>query len=682
MSVPALCQECPLCGRPRMAAAHFQKPDVLFVGGYPLETDVKNGAFMGKNSSLLRKLIQTMQSKRSPGDQLLIDYAYACQCSPAYDYEKKKFQISAEEIKRCSRYLRERIDRTLPAVIVAMGADALRALEFKGNQRDMRGGIYHFTRGDGARVPVVATYHVVEVAKSPGLVPTFQKDLEKAFTLARDGMTDAEMDISTPTTVGAILEALDGVLKVAAARKKETGRPLGLSVDTETTSLTPHVREDRVIAVSMSWARNTGLAYPFEHRAVPFTADESAAIRKKTEEVLSSPDVALIYANAKFDIQWLKYHYGLDVGPLRYDVMLAEHVLDEDKKGEYSLKDITRDRFPSMGKYEEELKAHLQEVWGAKDAGVDELLAEHKRRSDKAVVDWWVGLDRERRLSLLSDWVTEGYLALADTTGLHEVKRRKFREEMVIPKKYQQAVAKLLANVPQEELPEEARIPAPEIPDDLRVHSYEDADIGILLRYAAIDALTTRMICEAQNGDFVRDIVRVRNMEASLGRKVPALTCRQAMDRITIPLCECIAHMEYHGVRLDREKAKSYRDILVEKIAEAKDVMFTEVGRKFNPSSSAPDLGKILFNEMKLPVLKSTDSGAPSTDAETIKELSDRFDLPFLGSLLVYRKLDKCLHTYINNWLDMSRYDGRIHAKFNQIGTATYRLSSSNPLPC
>lgn len=227
----------------------------------------------------------------------------------------------------------------------------------------MRGGIYHFTRGDGARVPVVATYHVVEVAKSPGLVPTFQKDLEKAFTLARDGMADAEMDISTPTTVGAILEALDGVLKVAAARRKETGRPLGLSVDTETTSLTPHVREDRVIAVSMSWARNTGLAYPFEHRAVPFTADESAAIRKKTEEVLSSPDVALIYANAKFDIQWLKYHYGLDVGPLRYDVMLAEHVLDEDKKGEYSLKDITRDRFPSMGKYEEELKAHLQEVW-------------------------------------------------------------------------------------------------------------------------------------------------------------------------------------------------------------------------------------------------------------------------------------------------------------------------------
>lgn len=682
MSTPALCQECPLCGRPRMPASHLQRPDILFVGGYPLEADVKAGAFMGKNSSLLRKLIQTMQSKRSPGDQLYVDYAYACQCSPTYDYEKKRFQISAEEIKRCSRYLRERIDRTFPAVIVAMGADALRALEFKGNQRDMRGGIYHFTRSDGVKVPVVATYHVVEVAKSPGLVPTFQKDLEKAFTLARDGMVDAEMDIRTPLTAEEIIKALDGVLKVAAERKKETGRPLGLAVDTETTSLTPHVKEDRVIAVSMSWARNTGLAYPFEHRDVPFTEEEACTIRKKTEDVLSSPDVALIYANAKFDIQWLKYHYGLDVGPLRYDVMLAEHVLDEDKKGEYSLKDITRDRFPSMGKYEEELKAHLQEVWDAKDARVDEIIKAHKDQADQAIIDWWVGIDRESRLSLLSDWVTKGYLALADTTGLHEVKYRKYKGEMVIPKKYRQAVTKLLANVPVAEMPEEAHVPEPVIAEVLRTHSYEDADVGILLRYAAIDALTTRMICEAQNGDFVRDIVRMRNMEASLGRKIPALTCRQAMDRITIPLCECIAHMEYHGVRLDREKAKSYRDILVEKIVEAKDVMFTEVGRKFNPSSSAPDLGKILFDEMKLPVLKSTDSGAPSTDAETIKELSDRFDLPFLGSLLVYRKLDKCLHTYINNWLDMSQYDGRIHAKFNQIGTATYRLSSSNPLPC
>lgn len=678
-STPALCQECPLEGRPRMPRSSLQDPDVLFVGGYPLDTDVKNGAFMGRNSSLLRRMIQMLQGQRGPGDQLYIDYAYACQCSPAYDNEKKKFLITAEDIKRCSRYLQERIDRTSPKVIVAMGADALRALSFKGNQRDMRGGIYHFMRNDGNKVPVIATYHVVEVAKSPGLVPTFQKDIEKAFVLARDGMADMDMDIRTPLDAVGIIEALDGILKMASERRRETGRPLGVSLDTETTSVSPYDQDARVIAVSMSWARNVGLAYPFEHKKVPFQADEFSAIRKKTEEVLASEDIALIYANGKFDIQWLKYHYGLDVGPLRYDTMLAEHVLDEDKKGEYSLKDITRDRFPSMGKYEEELKAHLQDVWAAKDAEVKRILDEHKEQDNEAVIAWWTSLDPGRRLSLLSVWVERGYLSLVDTSGLHNVSRRKYKGEMVIPKKYRNAVTKLISSVPKEEIPAEAHASEPVIPDDLRVHSFEDADVGILLKYAAIDALTTRMICEDQNKDFVRDIARVRSMEASQGRKIPALTCRQAMDRISLPLSECIAHMEYHGVRLDREKAKAYRDILVEKIAESKDIMFTEVGRKFNPSSSAPDLGKILFDEMKLPVLKSTDSGAPSTDAETIKELSDKYDLPFLSSLLVYRKLDKCLHTYIDNWLAMSQYDGRIHAKFNQIGTATYRLSSSNP---
>lgn len=62
-SIPALCQECPLEGRPRMPRSSLQDPDVLFVGGYPLDTDVKNGAFMGRNSSLLRRMIQTLQGQ-------------------------------------------------------------------------------------------------------------------------------------------------------------------------------------------------------------------------------------------------------------------------------------------------------------------------------------------------------------------------------------------------------------------------------------------------------------------------------------------------------------------------------------------------------------------------------------------------------------------------------------------
>jgi len=47
--------------------------------------------------------------------------------------------------------------------------------------------------------------------------------------------------------------------------------------------------------------------------------------------------------------------------------------------------------------------------------------------------------------------------------------------------------------------------------------------------------------------------------------------------------------------------------------------------------------------------------------------------------LLSFRKIEKCVHTYLLNWINMSEFDGKLHCKFNQTGTATFRLSSSNP---
>lgn len=676
----AHCRECVLQDRPCLELTAPNEPDILFVGGYPLKLDVDKGPFVGKNSALLRKVISRMQRDRPREEQIIPDFSYACLCNPEYDESNKKFIINADIVNYCSRNLKMRIDRSKPRVVVALGADALRALEIRGKPRDLRGGIYSFKRSDGVSVPVVATFHIVEVSKSPGLLPTFQKDVAKAFALAKDGLRDYSMDLRTPITAEEICAELDAVIAAAVQNRADTGKPLGLAVDTETTSLRPYVKEDRVIAISLSHAPGIGIAYPYEHKKCPFTEEEFARVHAKTAEVLGHPDISILMANGKFDIQWLKHHYGFPINDLSYDVLLAEHVLDEDKKGEYSLKDVTRDRFPSMGKYEEELKEHLYQVWTAKDAAISELREEHKQKNAEQIVAWWAAkLDAEERLEILSGWIAEGFLALGEIEGLHEVKLRKFKGEMVIPKKYQEAVSRMVAKVPVDKLPDGVALPELEIPEELQTKSYEDADLETLLRYAAIDALTTRMICRDQARDFAKDSERIANTEKIMARKLPTRLCSAVMYDNTIPLCRCIAQMEYNGIRLDRDRAKEYQEIITEKIREAEEVMFTEVGRKFNTSSSSPDLGKILFEEYKLPVKKRTDTGAPSTDAEVIKELADEHKLPFLEKLLVYRKLDKCLHTYINNWLEMSRYDGKVHAQFNQIGTATYRLSSSNP---
>lgn len=668
--------ECPLCDRPQMSQQYPEKPDVLFVGGFPLDMDIRYGAFMGKNSALLRHVVERM--RKTMNLNLIADYTYACQCQPEFDHKAKKFCIDAKVFSRCAIILKNRIDWNRPKVIVAMGADALKALGFKDKPADLRGGIFSFD-SDGIKIPVVATFHVVSVSKSPGYLPTFEKDIGKAFAIARGGLPEMEMRLSTPTKAGEILGELDRALDCAAKSMAEKKAPLAISVDTETTSLKPWLKEERVIAISMSWEDAQGLAFPYMHRECPFTDEELEKIRRKTEEVLSSPNVAVVMANAKFDTQWLRYHLGLKMKDSRYDVLLAEHVLDEDKKGEYSLKDITCDRFPAMGKYEAELKEHRDAAWKAKDDAIAALEKEHEEKRKQAVMDWWVGLGQDERSGICSSWVSAGFVPLADVRDLLVVKYRKFKGRYVIPKKYQEALYKMVRRVPVSELCRHMEINEFVPPEELTRKTYEDVPPGLLLRYAAIDALTTRMILRDQQRDMLRDGKIVESAGCAIGRKIPTRQCFEVMYDNTLPLCQQLAGMEYYGIRLDRERCRQYCGIVREKLDEAREIMFQEVGRRFNTSSSSPDLAQILFEEMKLPVKKMTDTGAPGTDADTIRELADEYKLPFLEKLLVYRKLDKCLGTYLENWLKISEYDGKIHCSFNQMGTATYRLSSSNP---
>lgn len=670
------CAECPLYDRPQMPQQCPDNPDILFVGGFPLDMDIRYGAFMGKNSALLRHVVERM--RKTMNFNLIADYTYACQCQPEYDHKAKKFLVDAKVFARCTAILRNRIDRNRPKAIVALGADALKALGFKEKPADLRGGIFSF-ESNGVKIPVVATFHVVAVSKSPGYLPTLEKDIGKACVIARGGLPEMKMRISTPVEVDEIISELDRALACAAKSMAEKKSPLAISVDTETTSLKPWLKEERVIAVSMSWEDAQGLAYPYMHRSCPFSDSEMSRIRTKTEEVLSSPNVAVVMANAKFDTQWLRYHLGMNINDSRYDVLLAEHILDEDKKGEYSLKDITCDRLPAMGKYEAELKAHRDAVWKAKDDKIAELASVHEAERKQNMVNWWVNLGQEERKSICASWISAGYVSLADTSSLLVVKYRKFKGQNVIPKKYQEALYKMVGRVPAEELARHMEISDFVPPEELTRKTYEDVELGLLLRYAAIDALTTRMILRDQQRDLLRDGKVVESAEQVLGRKLPTRQCFEVMYDNTLPLCQQLAGMEYFGIRLDRERCQQYCDIVREKLDEAREIMFQEVGRQFNTSSSSPDLGQILFEEMRLPVKKQTDTGAPSTDADTIRELADEYKLPFLEKLLVYRKLDKCLGTYLENWLKISEYDGKIHCSFNQMGTATYRLSSNSP---
>jgi DNA polymerase-1 len=80
---------------------------------------------------------------------------------------------------------------------------------------------------------------------------------------------------------------------------------------------------------------------------------------------------------------------------------------------------------------------------------------------------------------------------------------------------------------------------------------------------------------------------------------------------------------------------------------------------------------------LKLPILKKTSTGAPSTDASVLEKLAESH--PIVQHLLNYRELEKLRSTYVDGYLPLITTDGRIHTRFNQMAATTGRLSSDTP---
>jgi DNA polymerase I len=103
--------------------------------------------------------------------------------------------------------------------------------------------------------------------------------------------------------------------------------------------------------------------------------------------------------------------------------------------------------------------------------------------------------------------------------------------------------------------------------------------------------------------------------------------------------------------------------------------IFAAAGRSFNIASTR-ELGQVLFEELKLPVVKRLKTG-PSTDQDVLERLAEQHPLPAL--VLEHRSLAKLKGTYVDALPQLVEGDGRIHTTFHQGGAATGRLSSSDP---
>ena len=190
--------------------------------------------------------------------------------------------------------------------------------------------------------------------------------------------------------------------------------------------------------------------------------------------------------------------------------------------------------------------------------------------------------------------------------------------------------------------------------------SFSEVNIDIASNYAAEDADIT---------------LRLYNKLQQLLEDKPSQI--ELLKNIEYPLVHVLASIEANGAKVDRDKLAAHSEELSRKIEILSAEAFRLAKGEFN-LDSPKQLLEVLYEKLKLPVLKKTPKGQPSTNEETLKRLSEEYELPKI--ILEYRGLAKLKSTYTDSLIKIENpKTKRIHTSYQQAVTSTGRLSSTEP---
>jgi len=159
-------------------------------------------------------------------------------------------------------------------------------------------------------------------------------------------------------------------------------------------------------------------------------------------------------------------------------------------------------------------------------------------------------------------------------------------------------------------------------------------------------------------------------------QKIESFNMTKLYYEIELPLATILADMQHVGMAASREELLDFGARLSARIKELEVEIFRLAGEEFN-IQSPKQLGEMLFEKMGIPSVKKTKNGY-STNAEVLIKLKDKYEI--IPLILEYRQYTKLKSTYCDGLTKViSPVDGRIHSSFNQMVTATGRISSTEP---
>ena len=189
-----------------------------------------------------------------------------------------------------------------------------------------------------------------------------------------------------------------------------------------------------------------------------------------------------------------------------------------------------------------------------------------------------------------------------------------------------------------------------------------------------LSKLVLQYLGETQN-ENISDVQYIYAIHPIIDEKIKAGNEDRLLTDIEIPTAAVLADMELVGFKIDRQGIEAYGEQLRSVENQLAERIYYAAGGEFN-INSPKQLGEVLFERLGLPTGKKTKSGY-STNAETLEKLRPYSEI--IDDILDYRQVAKLRGTYAEGLLKQADENGRIHTNFKQTGTATGRLSSTEP---
>ena len=193
--------------------------------------------------------------------------------------------------------------------------------------------------------------------------------------------------------------------------------------------------------------------------------------------------------------------------------------------------------------------------------------------------------------------------------------------------------------------------------------------------YSVSKLATNFLGITVDDGDAGKCAEAIWHLRGKLIAELQKVCSLDLYQQIELPLCPVLYSMENAGVAIDRKQLEDFGSMLAQRIADCEDVIFSYSGGPFNINSTK-QLGELLFDKLGLPPVKKTKTGY-STNADVLEKLKHKH--PIIPAIMDYRMLSKLKSTYADGLLKVIDADGRIRTTFQNLVTATGRLSSTEP---